>query len=57
MAPAVKASGMLRALPIPSSAMPIVAIVVHEVPVISETKAEMKHAQGRNSDGVIICTP
>lgn len=35
----------------------IVAMVVHDVPVISDTNAEMMQAHGRKSDGVMICTP
>ena len=57
MAPAVNGSGMPSALPMPSKAMPIVAIVVHDVPVITDTSEEMMQAHGRNNDGVIICTP
>lgn len=57
MAPAVNASGTLSALPMPSKAMPIVAIVVHDVPVMSDTKAEMMQAHGRKREGVMICTP
>ena len=57
MAPAHRAGGMPRAFPIPNKAIPIVAMVVHEVPVITEISDEMIQAQGRKTAGDISCTP
>jgi hypothetical protein len=57
IAPAVKGAGIPKASPIPSSAIPMVAIVVQDVPVITDIIDEIIQAQGRNSAGVIICTP
>ena len=57
MAPALRAEGTPRASPIPNSAIPIVAIVVHEVPVITEISDEMIQAHGKNTAGDISCTP
>ena len=57
MAPAVYGAGIPRASPIPIRAIPMVAMVVHEVPVITEIMLEMMHAQGRKKIGDIICTP
>lgn len=57
MTPAVKCAGMDKASPIPMRAIPIVATVVHEVPVITDITDEIMQAQGRKNVGVIICTP
>jgi hypothetical protein len=57
MAPAHRAGGIPKAPPIPRRAIPIVAMVVHEVPVITEMRDEMIQAQGRKTAGDIICTP
>ena len=38
-------------------AMPTVATVVHELPVISDTKAQTRQARKRNSDGVMTFMP
>jgi hypothetical protein len=57
MAPALRAEGTPSASPIPSRAIPIVAIVVHEVPVITDMREEMIQAHGKNTAGDIICTP
>ena len=57
MAPAVHASGTLRASPIPSKAMPMVAMVVHELPDISDTNAQMTHVLTKKKRGDMICTP
>ena len=37
--------------------MPMVAIVVHEVPVMTDINEEIMQAQGRKSHGDISCTP
>ncbi len=50
MAPAVYGAGIPRASPIPIRAIPMVAMVVHEVPVITEIMLEMMHAQGSEKD-------
>ena len=57
MAPAVTASEKPWTRPIPRRATPIVAIVVHELPVIRETNAQMTVALTRNSFGEIAFTP
>ena len=41
----------------PMKATPIVAIVVHDVPVITDTTAEIEHARNRNITGLSIFTP
>ena len=38
-------------------AMPTVATVVHELPVTSDTNAQIRHAMNRNSDGVMTFMP
>ncbi len=45
------------ACPVPISATPIVAIVVHELPVISETPAQMTHEATRKNEGCRIFSP
>ena len=57
IAPATHPSGNPMARPMPISATPMVAIVVHELPVISETTAQITHVATRNSDGWRICSP
>jgi hypothetical protein len=57
MAPALRADGTPRASPIPRRAIPMVAMVVQEVPVITEMREEMMQAHGRKTAGDIICTP
>jgi len=57
IAPAIQASEKPSALPIPKTAIPIVATVVHELPVISETAAHIKQQAGRKYSGVIIFRP
>ena len=51
MAPAIHPSSKPCALPIPKSATPIVAIVVHEEPVMTETIPQITHADIRNTEG------
>ena len=48
---------MPRALPMPIKAIPMVAMVVQEVPVMMEMMLEMMQAQGRKKRGDMICTP
>ena len=57
MAPAIQPSGNPMARPTPMSATPIVAIVVHELPVMSDTTAQMTHEATRKNDGWRICSP
>ena len=57
IAPAMTPSLNPSAFPIPSKATPIVAIVVHELPIIKETKAQMTQAVRRKTFGLIILTP
>ena len=57
MAPAVQASLMPKALPMPNSATPIVATVVHELPESSETSAQMIQALTKKNLGDRIWTP
>ena len=57
IAPALQGAGTPSAVPIPRSATPIVATVVHEVPVISDTIAQMMQAHARKRWGFIIFTP
>ncbi len=47
MAPATHPSGSPIASPTPIRATPIVAIVVHELPVMSDTTAQMPHEATR----------
>ena len=46
-----------EAFPIPSKATPIVAIVVQELPIVTETNAQMMQAVRRNTLGLMILTP
>ena len=57
IAPAVHPSEKPRARPMPSRARPMVAIVVHDEPVINDTTALMTQAEARKTVGWIICTP
>ena len=57
MAPAVSPSLNPSARPMPSSATPMVAMVVQEEPVITETMAQMTAAVSRNTLGLMILTP
>ena len=57
MAPAVHASDMPSAWPMPMNATPMVAIVVHELPESTDTSAQMMHEVKRKNWGEIICTP
>ena len=57
MAPAVHASETPKACPIPNSATPMVAIVVHELPDDKDTRAQMAHDDTRKYCGDINCTP
>ena len=45
------------ACPMPISATPMVAMVVHELPVISDTTAQITHEATRKNDGWSICSP
>jgi len=51
MAPAIQPSLNPCALPIPIRAIPIVAIVVHELPVITEINAQMMQVDARKKSG------
>ena len=57
IAPATSPSLNPSAFPMPSRATPIVAIVVQELPIINETRAQMTQAVKRNTFGLIILTP
>lgn len=57
MAPAIHPSENPCALPMPSRAMPMVAIVVYELPVITDTKAQIMHVEARKKLGWMICIP
>ncbi len=48
IAPATKPSEISSALPIPINAIPIVAEVVHELPVAIETTIQMTQAANKN---------
>mgnify|MGYP000757782861 FL=1 len=51
IAPAIHPSLNPCALPIPISAIPIVAIVVHELPVMTEISAQMIQVDARKKLG------
>ena len=51
IAPAVQPSSKPSARPIPSSASPIVATVVHDDPVMTDTTAQIIHEDIRNTAG------
>ena len=57
MAPAISTSENPSAFPIHISATPIVAIVVHELPVITDTSAQITQADSRNTFGEMIFRP
>ena len=57
MAPAIIPSLNPNALPIPSNATPMVAMVVHELPIITDTRAQMRQAVTRKILGEMIFTP
>ena len=57
MAPAIHPGSYPCAVPIPTSATPIVAIVVHELPVITAMRALMIHEANRNTSGNITFIP
>ena len=57
MAPAVQASETPKAWPMPNRATPMVAIVVHELPESSDTRAQMMHDDTKKNCGDMICTP
>ncbi|OPZ56577.1 MAG: hypothetical protein BWY89_01060 [Bacteroidetes bacterium ADurb.BinA012] len=57
IAPAIIASLNPRAFPIPSSATPMVATVDHELPVLTDTRAQMTTAANRNILGWSISRP
>ena len=57
IAPATQPSSNPSARPMPSSATPIVATVVHDDPVSNEIMAQMMHDAGRNIEGWRIFSP
>ena len=57
MAPAIIPSEKPSARPMPRSATPMVAIVVQELPVITEITAQMTQADRRKTLGLMILTP
>ena len=57
IAPALHGAGTPSAVPMPRSATPIVATVVHDVPVINDTMAQMMQAHARKRWGFMILTP
>lgn len=57
MAPAVQPGSKPWAVPIPMRATPIVAIVVHELPVMTDIRALIAHAAARNTDGKMTFMP
>ena len=57
IAPAIHPSSKPCAFPIPINAIPMVAIVVHELPVITEINAQMMQVDARKKLGWIICIP
>ena len=57
MAPAIIPSLNPNALPIPSNATPMVAMAVHELPIITDTRAQMRQAVTRKIFGEMIFTP
>ena len=57
IAPAITPSLNPSAFPMPSRATPMVAIVVQELPIISDTNAQITQAVTRNILGLIILTP
>ena len=57
MAPAMIPSLKPWAFPMPIRATPMVAMVVQELPVITDTNAQMTQAVRRNTFGLMIFTP
>ena len=57
MAPAVQPVEKPKASPIPIKATPMVAMVVHELPVITETMAQMIQLDARKNVGLNTCMP
>ena len=57
MAPAIQPSSNPCAFPIPKRAMPMVAIVVHELHVMIDTNAQMMQVEVRKKSGCIIFIP
>ena len=57
MAPATQPSAKPWARPMPIRAMPMVATVVHDDPVMTLTRAQMAHVEARKMLGWMICTP
>lgn len=54
MAPAVMADGTPNAFPMPIRAMPMVAMVVHELPVIRLTMEQMRQVLIKKNLGDMI---
>lgn len=57
MAPAIHPSSNPCARPMPMRAMPMVAMVVHELPVMTLTMALMMQEDTKKTSGWMICTP
>ena len=57
MAPAIHPGSYPCAVPIPTKATPMVAIVVHELPVITEINAQIMHDAKRNISGMMTFIP
>ena len=57
MAPEIIPSEKPSARPLPRRATPMVAKVVHELPVITDITAQMTQADRRNTLGLMILTP
>ena len=57
IAPPINPGGSPKALPVPKSAMPTVAIVLHELPVANETIAVIIAVANKNILGLSSCNP
>ena len=57
MAPATQPAWKPCASPMPIKAMPMVAIVVHELPVITDTTAQIRQQEARKKLGCSSCMP
>ncbi len=57
MAPAIHGSLNPMASPMPMNAMPMVAMVVHELPVITDMSAHVAHATTKNVWGLRMLRP
>ena len=57
IAPATHPVAKPCASPIPIKAIPIVAMVVHELPVITDTTAQIMQQEARKKLGWMICIP